>query len=306
MTAINRQKLCATNQSSRLKKAPSTKGQGRAYLWLEALDKLAGRILNSWFPSSAKVGAARWVRLELVELEGRLTPSVTTLAAFDGTNGAYPSSLVMDSGGNLYGIADSASQAPPDTIFELANGSGTITTLATFGPSDGPQHLVIDNSGNLYGFDVTNIFELPKGSSTITTVATFDGANGDSPRSLVTDNSGNLYGTTFLGGSANLGTVFELAQGSGTISTLATFASDTSYGYYPNLLVIDENGNLYGTTSSGGPNGGGTAFEMVKGSNNIDILASLPLSDIVTVIAPDNSGNLYGILEGVPVVLAAS
>src|SRR5581483_8787114 len=65
---------------------------------------------------------------------------VATLAAFNygPTTGISPSSgLIMDGGGNLYGTTGGSSDTP-GTVFEVAAGSSTITTLAWFnGASDG-------------------------------------------------------------------------------------------------------------------------------------------------------------------------
>ncbi len=82
--------------------------------------------------------------------------AITTLALFNGTNGANPfDGLIMDSSGNLYGTTSAgAGSSSYGTVFELAKGSGTITTLASFNGNNGSQShaaLIMDSSGNLYG-----------------------------------------------------------------------------------------------------------------------------------------------------------
>ena len=60
------------------------------------------------------------------------TPTnLLSLASFNGTtNGAFPEGgLITDSAGNLYGTNFAG------TVFELAKGSATITTLAALGTS---------------------------------------------------------------------------------------------------------------------------------------------------------------------------
>jgi uncharacterized repeat protein (TIGR03803 family) len=47
------------------------------------------------------------------------------------------------------------------------------------------------------------------GSYKLVQLHAFDGTDGDEPVPLVVKN-GTLYGTTFMGGSANLGTVYKL------------------------------------------------------------------------------------------------
>ncbi len=83
--------------------------------------------------------------------------TITILASFDGdgTDGQNPkAALIMDSGGNLYGTAIGGGANNDGTVFELAKGSSTLTTLASFNGSNGSEPLaalIMDSSGNLYG-----------------------------------------------------------------------------------------------------------------------------------------------------------
>ena len=87
---------------------------------------------------------------------------------------------------------------------------------------------------------------------------------------MIRDSKGNLYGTTAGGGAyVNLGTVFELAHGSSTITTLASF-NGTDGGLSNAALILDNSGNLYGTTEGGGALGGGTVFEL-SGAISADV-----------------------------------
>jgi uncharacterized repeat protein (TIGR03803 family) len=198
--------------------------------------------------------------------------TITTLASFNGTNGATPDgALIMDSSGNLYGTAEFGGASSAGTVFELAQGSGTITTLASFNKTDGASPvgaLIMDGSGSLYGTTMAGdgtVFEVAHGSHTITTLASFNGTNGEWPTAgVIMDSSGNLYGTTMYGGASGDGTVFEVAHGSGTITTLASF--NGSDGANPLAgLIMDSSGNLYGTTEVGGAWNGGTVFELTGG-----------------------------------------
>ncbi len=160
------------------------------------------------------------------------------------------------------------------TVFELAKGSSTITTLASFNNTNGANPeagLIEDSSGDLFGTtydggtdDYGTVFELAQGSSTITTLASFNGTNGANPEvGLIEDSNGNLFGTTTEVQTDGNGTVFGvLAKGSNTITTLVSF--DGTNGKEPTgSLIEDSSGNLFGTTSGGGSGGGGTLFELV-------------------------------------------
>jgi uncharacterized repeat protein (TIGR03803 family) len=241
---------------------------------------------------------------ELVHSSGKLT----TVATLNGANGADPqAALIMDSSGNLYGTASAGGPSGDGTVFELAKGSSTITTLASFNGGDGQQPtaaLIMDSSGNLYGTTSLGgasgwgtVFELAQGSGTITTLASFN-ATATRPSALIMDGSGNLYGTTFAGGQTGNGTVFEVAKGSGTITTLAAFSNSDGGG--PSALIMDGSGNLYGTTQGGGPyESDATVFELAQGSGTIKTLATFSGINGTSGAGPsavtmDGSGNLYG------------
>src|SRR5712675_2264698 len=81
---------------------------------------------------------------------------------------------------------------------------------------------------------------------------------------LVRDQSGNLYGTTPDGGANAKGTVFEV-RSTGTETVLYSFCSlvDCDDGYRPLAgMILDTNGNLYGTAFDGGAHDGGVVFEV--------------------------------------------
>jgi uncharacterized repeat protein (TIGR03803 family) len=164
--------------------------------------------------------------------------------------------------------------------------------------------VTFDSLGNLYGTtafggasDRGTVWELAKGSSTVTALASFNGTKGAEPRGGVTfDSLGNLYGTARSGGASGLGTVWELAKGSSTITALASFNGTNGTNLFSGA-TFDAKGNLYGTAYFGGANGGGTVWELAKGSSTITALASFngtngadPSGDVTF----DASGNLYG------------
>ncbi|HSZ56452.1 MAG TPA: choice-of-anchor tandem repeat GloVer-containing protein [Tepidisphaeraceae bacterium] len=135
---------------------------------------------------------------------------------------------------------------------------------------------------------------------TLTTLATFTGGNGDLPYSgLISDPNGNLYGTTFYGGDYGYGTVFELSAATHIITPLVSFnatngANPVNYG----RLVVDNSGNLYGTTAGGGPNQAGTVFEVAALTHAVTTLASFDPATTGYLpyggLSADGSGNLYG------------
>ncbi len=127
---------------------------------------------------------------------------------------------------------------------------------------------------------------------------------------VIFDKSGNLYGVTSQGGTYNLGTVYELSPtGSGNWAgkVLHSFGQGTDGQTPTGNLIIDNAGNLYGTTVYGGtgtcgssPAGCGTVFELIPGSGGTwteKRLHSFTGSDgdyPQSGVIMDASGNLYG------------
>jgi uncharacterized repeat protein (TIGR03803 family) len=136
--------------------------------------------------------------------------------------------------------------------------------------------LIFDQSGNLYGATCCGgtanggtAFELmPAGGSwTFTVLYAFPAAGGGAPgpaASLLLA-QGNLYGTTAGWGDGDEpGTAFELtpSQGSWTQHVLHQFTYGNDGGNPYCNLIMDAAGNLYGTSSVLGANGGGGVFQI--------------------------------------------
>jgi uncharacterized repeat protein (TIGR03803 family) len=147
------------------------------------------------------------------------------------------------------------------------------------GSTDGEYtdtELVADSAGNLYGTSVQGgtygggtIFQVtPAGGHTVLYNFT-GGADGGEPYKGVTlDAQGNLYGTAVTGGGGSCeggcGVVFKLTNSGGvwTQSVIHTFIG-TSDGSGPGSPVsIDQHGNVYGTTPTGGAFGMGTVYQL--------------------------------------------
>jgi uncharacterized repeat protein (TIGR03803 family) len=205
----------------------------------------------------------------------------------DGT-GAF-AGVILDAGGNLYGTTEGGGAYKAGTTYEIRHTSSgwTEQVLHSFpafsqdGQVPGVGALVFDASGNLYG--TTNqggtntcfagcgtIFRLMQGTDghwKETILYNFkNGSSGFGPGAgVVMDKSGNLYGTTIYGGSGcGCGVVYKLApgaKGKWAYTVVHTFTGND--GAQPDAnLILDSEGNLYGTTATGGANGGGVVFEL--------------------------------------------
>jgi uncharacterized repeat protein (TIGR03803 family) len=198
-----------------------------------------------------------------------------------------------------------------------------------------------DAEGNLYGTTATGgafgygaIYKIAV-SGQESVLYSFTGIAGDgaSPLgSVIVDAQGNLYGTTEYGGDLSCphtlgcGTVFKLDT-AGNETILHTFTG-TGDGANPiGGIAMDAQGNLYGTTISGGPQGDGivykldpsgvvTVLNLISGTGvflesggvvygtgigifEVSVTGNLILGDLISFslnpgIAIDAQGNFYG------------
>jgi uncharacterized repeat protein (TIGR03803 family) len=191
-----------------------------------------------------------------------------------------------------------------------------------YGEVQGPQApLTPDGAGNFYGTTVGygssdngSVFEvLPNGSYYEATVFSFPGGAGGSYPGyspVVFDKLGNLYGTTAFGGANNCGLVYELTPTgtNWTETVLYSFPPSPQSGTDNNCtplygVIIDQAGNLYGTTSYGrisngqqGNGQGGAVFELSKsgGDWTETLLYTFPYGAL-SGLTTDAAGNLYGV-----------
>jgi uncharacterized repeat protein (TIGR03803 family) len=206
-----------------------------------------------------------------------ITPAGAFSTLYSFNEAAGPSQVMQASDGNFYGTTY---YGGPSTncslgcgaIFQLTPG-GTLTTVYSFGGSDGSQPGVVIQAtdGDFYGTTLGGgaaghgtIFRLTA-NGTLTTLYSFSGADGIEPVSLIQVKNGNFYGVTVAGGANNGGTVFEITS-TGTLTGVYSFCAQKycSDGNEPLTLMQANDGNLYGTTLWGGNarEGGGTIFEI--------------------------------------------
>jgi uncharacterized repeat protein (TIGR03803 family) len=198
--------------------------------------------------------------------------TIQALASFNSTSGVNPAGRVtFDASGNAYGTAQNGGANSKGTVWELPNGSTTISALASFNTTNGAfpfGPVTLDAHGNLFGTALNGganfgtVWELAKGSSTINALASFDSTNGANPTGPVTfDASGNLFGTATNGG-AGFGTVWELAKGSSSVQAIGSFDSTHTGADPVDGVTFGPDGNIYGTAQGGGPGLSGTIWEI--------------------------------------------
>ena len=214
--------------------------------------------------------------LILITFLATLIPAVhaqtfSVIYTFTGhTDGAYPWAGVTIRGNALYGTAGSYWSSAYQLTHLGAN--WTLSTLASLSP------------------------------------------NNDTPLRVVFGPDGHLYGTSALGGTNEWGTVFKLTPQAGpcqdaacywTVNVLHEFSPGNGDGLDPmnGDLFWDQQGHIYGTTSSGGTFLNGTVYQLTPSGNGYTESVLYSLSGGVDGSTPyaglvfDNKGNLFGTTE---------
>jgi uncharacterized repeat protein (TIGR03803 family) len=197
-------------------------------------------------------------------------------------DGSGPGALGLGMDGNFYGETTAGGAFGHGTLFTFT-GSGTPTTLHSFDGTDGASpgdRMVQVGNGNFYGttfyggnlrecfgIGCGTVFKMTP-SGTLTTLYDFCRKSGCADGAVLYDAlkqgpDGNYYGTTWAGGTGNGGTIFQITP-TGTLTTLYSFCV-INYpfcgdGSNPIALVLNADGNFYGTTAYGGANGEGSVF----------------------------------------------
>jgi len=252
------------------------------------------------------------------------THKMTTLATFNASMGGL-GALIIDSAGNLYGTTGIGLLPTPvsSTVFEITAGTHQLETLATIPTSDGVSagSLVMDASGNIYGLtqpgsqldDNETLFKISAGTHQFSVLTSFGNSGTGSPyQALAVDGNGNIFGIAVALGQLGAGglplesVVYELPAGSSTLQVLGTIANSQANQFNPGL-VVDSQGNIYGTTAgggfdyNGGDSGDGTVFEIAAGSHLFSVITQFNGSDGEDPsggLAIDSSGDLFGTTFG--------
>jgi uncharacterized repeat protein (TIGR03803 family) len=235
------------------------------------------------------------------------------------TDGSQPvGSLIQGVDGNFYGTTGFGGNTNNSGTFFRITPTGIETLLYSFkggtaGDGVYPNgSLIAGSDGNYYGttnnggaFGQTcggcgTVFKVtPAGAETV--LYSFGGSNRDgvNPNSgLVLGTDGNFYGTTGEGGAHIYGTAFRLTP-TGVETVLYSFSSTDAEGFYPRAgLLLGSDGDLYGTTSSGGKNNNGTVFKITP-TGVETVIYSLGTGitdgeDSVAALIQGTDGNLYG------------
>jgi uncharacterized repeat protein (TIGR03803 family) len=236
------------------------------------------------------------------------TLTYTIKYSFNGTDGSYPvGNLFIAANGKFYGMTTDGGDNNKGVLFEYDYVNNIYTKKYDFDGTNGgePTGTMMEASnGKIYGMTTYGgtsntgaLFEYDYVNNVYTKKKNFITVIGKYPKgALIEAPNGKLYGMSSYGGTNNLGLIFEYTISSNTLTPKYSFNSTGGNIPYGSLKLAT-NGYMYGMTTYGGTNGGGTIFRYDYTSNTLtslfDFLSASGIYPYGSLMQALN-GNLYG------------
>jgi len=238
---------------------------------------------------------------------------ITTFRSTGGDGASPQGQLTRASNGMLHGTTQSGGSANLGTVFQMNSDGTRYTVLKSFTGKDGDgatplAGVVLGTNGALYGTTsggggrgAGTLFEIYPDGNHYAVLKSFTFSDGASPSTpLMQGSSGMLFGTARFGGTGGQGVIFKLNNDGTGYAVIKSFSGIAGDGASPwSSLIEGDNGELYGTTFTGGNNNLGIVFKLNQDGSGYAVLKSFsgtngdganPRSGL----APGNDGALYG------------
>jgi len=188
----------------------------------------------------------------------RAASTLTNVHTFVGTDGGWPSSIVVGVDGNFYGTTEGGGADFHDYTVNGGFGSGTVfkmtpdgsvTVLHSFLQSDGagssPTSLIQASDGNFYGLTTSVVFKITP-SGTFSILHAFGQGDLTQPKSLMQGADGNLYGTTLSSPDTSGAGGFYRLTLSGTYTIVTEFGTQPGVLGGNGPIIQASNGDFFG------------------------------------------------------------
>ncbi|MEL6673908.1 MAG: choice-of-anchor tandem repeat GloVer-containing protein [Bacteroidota bacterium] len=218
-----------------------------------------------------------------VSLDGGTYEILHEFAYDSGRDPSGSSGLFLASDGKMYGLAREGGTSDVGVLFSIDPAqAGSYTVEQAFGTTLGafPIGSLIETNGKLYGVtelgssqsNGTVLFSWSLANQTSETVANFSTSTGNNPQSGLTLASNDyFYGIARTGGTHNFGTIYKMHRDSNLIHPVYSFPSNHVFAIH-HTPMIEDNGQLYGVTSTGGMGNRGTLFSINLASDSFSFL----------------------------------
>jgi uncharacterized repeat protein (TIGR03803 family) len=229
--------------------------------------------------------------------------ALQTIGSFNGANGSGPSALFRGADGNLYGVTSEGGSANDGTIFRYTR-NGQVQTLFTFNGANGANphaRLTQLEDGTFYGTTTNG------GAYNLGTVFSFT-VNKNGSMAFSNLEQGPVFGAVAANGPVDFHTVLQFNGTNGSHPSSALVPWSNGYFYmerlwdnvWVNASTVQWSGvSLSGTTSGGGSEGHGTAYQVTPDGTLTTLLTfdgsqGRVMGTIPNSLTPGDDGDLYG------------
>jgi uncharacterized repeat protein (TIGR03803 family) len=258
--------------------------------WSEGSSPVAALVegADGWLYGTTQGGGSNWGGI-LFRVH-RTNGQFARLRSFAPTDGTAPlAALIQGAGGLFYGTASKAGPLAGGTIFRVPSDGLNLTVLAALDATtiEGvlPRDGIVSGGGSFYGTTTGGgaggtgtTFRMASDGSAFTTLHSLAAATeGDLPSGpLLLHSDGLLYGAARFQGTGGSGTLYRLRPDGSSFEILHAFLSPSEGSGPQGGLADGGDGFLYGTTTSGATNGGGSVFRLNPTERTIGIVYAFP------------------------------
>ncbi len=212
------------------------------------------------------------------------TPGFTSLHSFNSTDGNHPKGVTLI-GSTVYGATQNGGSGDVGILYSMGMDGSNFNIILDLNstPALYPQAELMYYGGKLYNTQVTGgnwgyggVFSVNLDGSAFQDVYDFTGdINGANPAGSLLVSGSTIYGTSDGSNTAYCGSIYKVGTDGTGFSNLHSFPCSSSVdGYYPYSGLVLTGGYLYGTTSSGGPNGHGVLFRIQTNGSGYTLIHS--------------------------------
>ncbi|MDA3893547.1 MAG: PKD domain-containing protein, partial [Salinivirgaceae bacterium] len=218
------------------------------------------------------------------EYDGNVTNTIKFSFPPSENASAPTGTLMEDSNGKLYGLAPEGGFDNVGALFEFLPGSDTCEVRKSFtilqNDANNPHgSLMMASNNRIYGLTFEGgsngggiLFEYDATNESVIKKVELNTSAGTTPSAaLLNASNGKLYGLNRSGGKHLDGTLYEYDPSTQNYKDVHHFLYDLTGAEPYGELLEANNGKIYGTTSVGGADDGGTLFEYDPGNSSFAV-----------------------------------
>ncbi|MEQ9117616.1 choice-of-anchor tandem repeat GloVer-containing protein [Fulvivirga sp.] len=213
---------------------------------------------------------------------------------FNYTDGYFPTGKLIESNGRLWGVTLVGGDFGYGTIYSIRNDGTDFTVYDSFDHNNTgfyPRSGIIKSNGTIFGTTSNGtIYSIDNTGGGIEVLYRFNQIEPEiaaSPIGRLLAFNEKLWGVSFEGGDYDAGFIYNINEDGTNFTNLYSFKKIDADGRNPWCTLVELNGRLWGSTTTGGNKGNGIIFSIAD--HGSDYKVEHTFNDIVVTGYPANS-----------------